>query len=91
MAPVSRYWSAVESDRDVVLGKARRGPMYPDGLTGREVEVLRLLAIGRTNRQIADELVIALDTVARHVSNILNKTRTANRVEAAAISRDASR
>jgi DNA-binding CsgD family transcriptional regulator len=73
----------VEKDRRSVLSKAR-GPVYPAGLSEREVEVLRLLAVGRTNRQIAEELVIATDTVARHVSNILNKTGTANRVEAAA-------
>ena len=58
-------------------------PAYPDGLTGREVEVLRLLAAGRTNQQIADELVIAPNTAAKHVANILGKTGTANRAEAA--------
>ena len=57
---------------------------YPDGLTEREVEVLRLLAIGRTNQQIADELVIAPNTAAKHVANILGKTGSANRTEAAA-------
>jgi ATP/maltotriose-dependent transcriptional regulator MalT len=52
------------------------------GLTGREVEVLRLVAAGRTNRQIADELVISDRTVARHVSNILRKLDLANRAAA---------
>ena len=56
---------------------------YPDGLTGREVEVLRLLATGGTNQQIADNLVIALNTVTTHVANILSKTGSANRTEAA--------
>jgi DNA-binding CsgD family transcriptional regulator len=56
---------------------------YPNGLSEREVEVLRLVAAGRTNRQIADELVISLNTVARHVSNIFAKTGVANRAEAA--------
>ena len=56
---------------------------YPDGLTEREVEVLRLLAVGRTNQQIADELVIAPGTAAKHVANILGKTGTSNRTEAA--------
>jgi len=56
---------------------------YPNGLSRREVEVLRLVAAGRTNRQIADELVISLNTVARHVSNIFDKTGVANRAEAA--------
>ena len=58
-------------------------PPYPDRLTQREVEVLRLIAAGKTNREIAGELVITLNTVFRHVSNIFTKTRSANRVEAA--------
>jgi class 3 adenylate cyclase/DNA-binding CsgD family transcriptional regulator len=56
---------------------------YPGGLTKREVEVLRLIAAGRSNQQIADELVISLNTVLRHVSNIFAKTGVANRAEAA--------
>jgi pimeloyl-ACP methyl ester carboxylesterase/DNA-binding CsgD family transcriptional regulator len=56
---------------------------YPDGLSRREVEVLRLLAAGKSNRQIADELVISLNTVPKHVSHIYAKTGTANRAEAA--------
>ena len=57
---------------------------YPDGLTEREVEVLRLVAAGKSNRDIGEELVIALDTVARHVSNIYSKTGSGNRADAAA-------
>ena len=56
---------------------------YPRGLTEREVEVLRLVAIGRRNREIADELIIGLSTVANHIANILKKTNSANRAEAA--------
>ena len=52
-------------------------------LSAREVEVLRLLGAGRSNQQIADALVISLNTVRRHVSNIFDKTGAANRVEAA--------
>jgi DNA-binding CsgD family transcriptional regulator/tetratricopeptide (TPR) repeat protein len=59
-------------------------PSYPDGLTPREVEVLRLLALGRSNRDIADTLCVSLSTVATHVRNILSKTETVNRTEAAA-------
>jgi DNA-binding NarL/FixJ family response regulator len=58
-------------------------PAYPDGLTQREVEVLRLIARGRSNSEIAQELFISPNTVAHHVTNILNKTNTANRTEAA--------
>ncbi len=60
------------------------GPRHPDRLTGREVEVLRLVASGKTNTEIATKLVISPNTVANHVRNILAKTNTANRVEATA-------
>ena len=56
----------------------------PDGLSQREVEVLRLVAAGKSNREIADALCISLNTVATHVRNILAKTGAANRTEAAA-------
>jgi DNA-binding CsgD family transcriptional regulator len=54
-------------------------------LTRRELEVLRLVAAGRTNRQIAERLFVGEKTVATHVSNILGKLGAANRVEAVAI------
>jgi ATP/maltotriose-dependent transcriptional regulator MalT len=59
-------------------------PSYPNGLSSREVEVLRLIATGRSNQQIADELVISFNTVQRHVGNIFTKTGLHNRTEAAA-------
>jgi predicted ATPase/DNA-binding CsgD family transcriptional regulator len=55
----------------------------PDGLTAREVEVLRLLAAGQSNQQIGAALVISLNTVARHISHIFDKIGAANRTEAA--------
>ena len=60
-----------------------RAPAYPDGLTQREVEVLQLIAAGKTDREIADELFISVRTVGYHVGNILNKTTSTNRTEAA--------
>ena len=48
----------------------------------REVEVLRLLAAGRSNQEIAAVLVISRNTVERHVNHILHKTNTANRAQA---------
>jgi DNA-binding CsgD family transcriptional regulator len=63
---------------------ARAAPAWPAGLTGREVEVLRLIAAGRSNRAIAETLFISPNTVLRHVSNIFAKTGVANRAEAAA-------
>jgi len=56
----------------------------PDNLTGRELDVLRLLATGRGNADIALALAIGQSTVATHVHNILTKTGCANRTEAAA-------
>jgi DNA-binding CsgD family transcriptional regulator len=63
-------------------------PAYPDGLSGREVEVLRLVAAGRSNAQIAEELVLSPHTVVRHVSNIMTKTGSLNRTGAAAYARE---
>jgi DNA-binding NarL/FixJ family response regulator len=54
----------------------------PGGLSSREVEVLRLLAAGKSNAQIAADLVISQNTVIRHVSNIFAKTGAANRAAA---------
>jgi pimeloyl-ACP methyl ester carboxylesterase len=56
----------------------------PAGLSRREVEVLRLLAAGKHNEEIARALVISPRTVGYHVTNILNKLGAANRAEAAA-------
>jgi DNA-binding NarL/FixJ family response regulator/tetratricopeptide (TPR) repeat protein len=60
-------------------------PADPLGLTEREAEVIRLVAAGRSNQQIADELFITRKTASVHVSNILGKLGVANRVEAAAV------
>ena len=58
-------------------------PDYPDGLSEREVGVLRLMAAGKSNREIAASLFISPNTVANHVRRILAKTGTVNRTEAA--------
>jgi LuxR family transcriptional regulator, maltose regulon positive regulatory protein len=62
-------------------------PGMIEPLTGRELEVLRLLAAGRSNQRIAHELVVALDTVKKHVTHILGKLGAANRTEAVARAR----
>ncbi|MGV9253978.1 helix-turn-helix transcriptional regulator [Streptomyces sp. NPDC003697] len=69
---------------------ARRGPGADDpagslGLTSRERDVLRLVSVGRTNRQIAEELFISPKTASVHVSNILGKLGVSGRGEAAAV------
>jgi DNA-binding CsgD family transcriptional regulator/tetratricopeptide (TPR) repeat protein len=60
-------------------------PLDPLGLTVREQEVLALVALGRTNAQIAETLFISPKTATVHVSNILGKLGVRNRVEAATI------
>jgi len=55
----------------------------PVGLTGRELEILGLLSLGRTNKEIADMLCISSNTVAVHVARVLSKTGSSNRTEAA--------
>jgi len=64
------------------LGQPVKQPLTPDPLTEREVDVVRLVAQGLSNRQIADQLVIGEATVRTHVGNILTKLHLANRVQA---------
>jgi ATP/maltotriose-dependent transcriptional regulator MalT len=61
------------------------GTARPAGLTEREVDVLRLVARGFTNREIGGELFISTSTVAKHIRNVLGKTGMANRAEAAVL------
>jgi NarL family two-component system response regulator LiaR len=58
------------------------GSKIRDDLTDREMEVLHLLAHGRTNREIAQELVVGVETVKTHVGNILAKLHLAHRTQA---------
>jgi len=62
-------------------------PGLAEPLTGRELEVLRLLAEGRSNQRIARDLVVALDTVKKHVTHVLGKLGAVNRTEAVARAR----
>lgn len=60
---------------------------FPAGLSPREIEVLRLIAGGHTNREIADALSLSVHTVSAHVRTILAKTAADNRTAAAAFAR----
>jgi non-specific serine/threonine protein kinase len=57
-------------------------PAVPDGLTTRELEVLRLVASGRSNREMAEELVLSVRTVERHVTNLYAKIGARSKVDA---------
>jgi DNA-binding CsgD family transcriptional regulator len=61
-----------------------KDPAYPGGLTRREVEVLCQIAAGRSNREIASELVVTARTVERHVTNIYRKINARNKADATA-------
>jgi len=65
------------------LNRPIKQPVSPDPLTEREIEVLRLVAKGLGNQEIADRLSIAEVTARTHVSHILSKLHLANRVQAA--------
>jgi LuxR family maltose regulon positive regulatory protein len=65
-----------------------RVPRLVDQLTSRELEVLAMLAAGRSNQGIASHLVISLDTVKKHVSHLMGKLGAANRTEAVARGRE---
>jgi LuxR family maltose regulon positive regulatory protein len=62
-------------------------PMLEDALTERESEVLALLIAGKQNREIADALVVTVDTVKKHITHILDKLGATNRTEAVARAR----
>jgi LuxR family transcriptional regulator, maltose regulon positive regulatory protein len=74
---------------------AREPPLEsdaPEGLTAltrRELEILSQLALGKSNQEIADERVLALSTVKKHVANILDKLGVSNRVQAVMLSKRA--
>lgn len=87
----------VEAIRDVTAGKKvfskeiekllvqkSQKSFYHEDLTRREWEIFHLVMIGKSNSEIADELVISVSTVKYHVSNILSKLGVKNRAEAIA-------
>ena len=80
--------------QDIVPGTGRARvaavPGLIEQLTSRELEVLELLAAGRSNQAIARQLVVTLDTVKKHVSHVLGKLGAANRTEAVARARELS-
>lgn len=76
--------TVVDAERQLLDAREVPSTAPPDGLTGRQLEVLVLLSSGLTNQQIAERLVVSINTVHRHVADIYRKIGVANRVGAAA-------
>jgi DNA-binding NarL/FixJ family response regulator len=76
-----------ELTRTATLSAARAQPL-PDPLSERELEIVRLLASGATNREIAATLVLAEGTVKNHLTNILGKLGARDRAQAVLIAKD---
>jgi DNA-binding CsgD family transcriptional regulator len=85
MRPLQERVMALQERLEIAVkgaGVVAPAPNYPSGLTAREVEVLRVVAQGKSNPEVAQELFISINTVTRHLNNIFTKTATANRAEA---------
>jgi DNA-binding NarL/FixJ family response regulator len=90
LGAINRAHTGLPPDADSVLGRvrntmARRRPTYDEDipLTNREVQVLRHVALGLSNREIGKSLEISIETVKEHVQNILRKLEAGDRTEAA--------
>lgn len=82
------WTDSLTKDRDALLGRgkpsAKPTPVYPDGLSAREVDVLRLIAKGKSNQEIAEQLFLSARTVERHIANIYGKLNVHSRTQATA-------
>ena len=91
MTPGGRQWrtgaqrARLDLSDPPAPAAAEADPPRGLGISACEAEVLRLLALRRTNRQIANELYISEETASVHVSHLLRKLGVANRIEASAI------
>ncbi len=80
LSAIDAFLASLPVPKSAPFAKSNR----PDGLSAREVEVLRLIARGQSNPQIAQALLISVNTVQNHVSSILAKAGLVNRTEASA-------
>jgi LuxR family transcriptional regulator, maltose regulon positive regulatory protein len=87
LARVLRAFGGMDAMEGSRRGAAAVVPGLVGQLTARELEVLALLAEGAPNPRIAEQLVVSLDTVKKHVSHLLGKLGAANRTEAVARAR----
>jgi DNA-binding NarL/FixJ family response regulator len=88
MARVLRAFGGKDDVQGAGRGAAAAVPGLVEQLTARELEILALLAAGTPNSRIAEELVVTLDTVKKHVTHVLGKLGAANRTEAVARARE---
>ena len=72
-----------QTERRVESGKKRREERLAEPLTDREVEVLRLLVLGKTNREVAQSLRLSLSTIKSHVQRLITKLGVSDRTQAA--------
>ncbi|HJW60122.1 MAG TPA: response regulator transcription factor, partial [Actinomycetota bacterium] len=86
-APLREALEALARRGRLDLGVVLPAPRTLAGLTPRELEVLRLLVEGRSNRQIGEQLFISDKTASVHVTNLLSKLGVHSRLEAAAMAR----
>lgn len=84
LRPVIEFLAMEQGADEAIHEPPEPNPAPDAGLTAREVDVLRLMSLGKTNLEISEDLVISINTVERHVSNVLAKTDTRNRTGAAA-------
>ena len=84
LARLQRALAAPDSVPDAGRGRGTAVPGLAGELTSRELEVLEMLAAGRSKQVIARQLVVTLDTVKKHMGHVLGKLGAANRTEAVA-------
>jgi LuxR family transcriptional regulator, maltose regulon positive regulatory protein len=90
LARLQRALGAQGTVPDAGRGSVTAVPGLVEQLTSRELEVLQMLAAGRSNQAIASQFVVTLDTVKKHVSHVLGKLGATNRTEAVARARELS-
>ena len=90
LARLQRALGAKDVAPDAGQGRVTAVAGLVDPLTSRELEVLTMLAAGKSNQAIASQLVVTLDTVKKHVSHVLGKLGATNRTEAVTRARELS-
>jgi len=88
VAYVAQLLAAIEGQETSLTGMGADYPQLAEPLSGRELEVLRLIAAGLSNNDIAGELFLALGTVKKHINNIYGKLGAHRRTQAVSRARE---